>query len=198
MKPLCTHTGKAVPLRRSNVDTDQLYPAQRILGGSLTKHGHANALMAEWRSNPDFVLNRPEHAGATILVAGPEFATGSSREWAVWALADYSFRVILAPSFGDIFRGNATNNGLVAAALPIAAIETLWGRIEDEPDTPVTVDLERRAVSLRGEQFELEYPEDFRRLVMAGLDEVDLTLRHAGDIDAYEARRRASLPKVGS
>ncbi|GAB3004287.1 3-isopropylmalate dehydratase small subunit [Streptomyces pseudoechinosporeus] len=196
MKPLRTHVGTAVPLRRSNVDTDQIYPAQLALNGSLTRTGHAAALMGEWRKEPDFVLNRPEYEGASILVAGPDFGTGSSREWAVWALVDYGFRVILSPRFGDIFRGNAANNGLVAATLPEPAIEALWEQAEAEPQIPLTVDLEGRTVSANDHRFAFEYPDDFRWRVMNGVDEIELTLRHSDDITAYEARRRPSLPKA--
>ncbi|WP_030438784.1 3-isopropylmalate dehydratase small subunit [Actinoplanes subtropicus] len=196
MKPLRTHVGTAVPLRRSNVDTDQIYPAQLALTGSLTRTGHAPNLMGEWRKEPDFVLNRPEYEGASILVAGPEFGTGSSREWAVWALVDYGFRVILSPRFGDIFRGNAANNGLVAAALPEPAIEALWEQVEAAPQLPLAVDLEGRTVSVNDHRFAFEYPDDFRWRVMNGVDEIELTLRHSDDITAYEARRRPSLPKA--
>lgn len=196
MKPLVTHVGTAVPLRRSNVDTDQIYPAQALFRGSLTKTGHADALMSEWRKDPDFVLNRPEYAGASVLVAGPDFGTGSSREWAVWALANYGFRVILASRFGDIFRGNAAANGLVAATLPMEAIETLWAQVEAQPAVPLTVDLNERTVSVQELEFAFEYPDDFRRRVMNGLDEIELTTQYTDAIDAYEARRRTSMPKI--
>lgn len=196
MKPLRTHTGTAVPLRKSNVDTDQIYPAQALLTGSMTKTGHAAALMGEWRKDPGFVLNKPEYAGGSVLVAGPDFGTGSSREWAVWALADYGFRVIFSVRFGDIFRANAANNGLVAATLPGRAIEALWEQIEAEPQTPLTVDLEHRVVSVADHEFTFEYPDDFRWRVLNGIDEIELTMRYDDDITRYETRRRASMPKV--
>lgn len=136
MHSLITHTGAAVPLRRSNVDTDQLYPAQLLLSAPVSRTGHSDALMAEWRKDPEFVLNQPAYDGASILVAGIDFGTGSSREWAVWALVDYGFRVVLAPRFGDIFRGNAAENGLVAAEVPEDQIEALWADIEADPTVP--------------------------------------------------------------
>lgn len=196
MTPLITHTGIAVPLRRDNVDTDQLYPAQRILNAPQTRTGHADALMAEWREDPDFVLNKPAYNGASILVAGRDFGTGSSREWAVWALADYGFRAVLAPRFGDIFRGNTAENGLVAGEMSEADIEELWDRLEDAPGTRVEVDLEHRTVSCGQSRYGFGYPEHFRQRVMRGLDEIALTLEHAAEIADFEVRQRATMPRV--
>lgn len=195
MKPLVRHVGKAAPLRKSNVDTDQIMPA-RFGAGRVSKAGLAHAMMHDWRRDPEFVLNKPEHDGASILIAGPDFGTGSSREWAVWALMDYGIRVILSPRFGDIFRGNAAANGLVAATLPNPAIARLWEQVEARPHAPLTIDLEERMVSVQDIRYRFEYPEDFRRRIMHGLDDIQLTLQHAVDIAAFEARRRHSKPKI--
>lgn len=196
MEPLVTHVGKGVPLRRSNVDTDSIYPAEHALMQNLGKTGHADDLMWTWRKDPDFVLNRPQHAGASVLVAGKDFGTGSSREWAVWALVDYGFRVIFSPRFGDIFRGNAAANGLVAGVLPESAIESLWAQIEAEPERCLEVDLEHRVVAVGELRFEFEYPDDFRWRVMNGLDDIEVTQGYVDDISEYEGRRRPSLPRV--
>ncbi|MGD6741747.1 3-isopropylmalate dehydratase small subunit [Streptomyces sp. BH106] len=196
MTPLITHTGIAVPLRRDNVDTDQLYPAQRILTAPQSRTGHAEALMGDWREDPAFVLNNPSYDGASVLVAGRDFGTGSSREWAVWALADYGFRVVLAPRFGDIFRGNTAENGLVAGEMSEADIEELWVRLEDAPGTRVEVNLEQRTVRCGTSRYDFGYPEHFRQRVMRGLDEIALTLEHAAEIEDFEARRRATMPRV--
>jgi 3-isopropylmalate/(R)-2-methylmalate dehydratase small subunit len=194
MQPLVVHTGKAMPLRKTNVDTDQIFPAHQLRG--VSKIGLGDAVLYDWRLDPDFVFNDPAHAGASILVAGTEFGTGSSREWAVWALVDYGFRVIFSPRFGDIFRGNAANNGVVAATLPQAAIERLWAQVEAEPEKPLTVDLVERRVSVGELAFTFEYPEEWRWQVMNGLDEIQLTLNLAEQIDGYESRRRGSLPRI--
>lgn len=194
MQPLVVHTGKAMPLRKTDVDTDQIFPAHQVRG--VSKTGLGDALLSDWRTDPDFVFNNPAHEGASILVAGTEFGTGSSREWAVWALVDYGFRVIFSPRFGDIFRGNAANNGVVAATLPQAAIDRLWAQVEAEPETPLTVDLVERRVHVGELAFTFEYPEEWRLQVMNGLDEVQLTLNLAEQIDGYESRRRGSLPRI--
>ena len=196
MQPLVLHVGTAVPLRRSNVDTDQIYPADSGLLNNATKTGHAGSLMRTWRKDPDFVLNRPEYSGASILIAGSDFGTGSSREWAVWALLDYGFRVIFSSRFGDIFRGNAAGNGLVAAVLPEDAIQALWEQVERDPAEALRVDLETREVSVRDLQFAFDYPDDFRWRVMKGLDEIELTLQHQAEIAQHEASRRPSMPTV--
>lgn len=196
MEPLVTHTGTAVPLRRSNVDTDQLYPAQLISTAPVSRTGHADALLAEWRKEPDFVLNQPAYKGASILVAGIDFGTGSSREWAVWALVDYGFRIVLAPRFADIFRANAAENGLVAAELPEDQIEILWADIEAAPTVPMTVDLFTRTLRRGSISCSFDYPEHLRERVMSGLDEIASTLEHDQEIRAYEAARRPTLPEV--
>jgi 3-isopropylmalate/(R)-2-methylmalate dehydratase small subunit len=187
------HTGRVAPLRRSNVDTDQIIPAVWLKQVSRT--GFGAGLFSAWReADPDFVLNRPEYAGASVLVAGPDFGTGSSREHAVWALQDFGFRVVLAPRFGDIFRGNSLKAGLLTVLVDEALVEDLWARAEADPSAGVTVDLERREVRFddRAVPFELD---DFTRWrLLEGLDDIGLTLRHTDAIDAYEARRPAFLP----
>lgn len=198
MDKFTIHTGRAVPLRRGNVDTDQIIPASYLKRVSRT--GFADGLFSAWRANePDFVLNRPEYAGATILVAGPDFGTGSSREHAVWALADHGFRVVISPRFGDIFRGNSLKGGLLTVLLAEPVVERLWERIEADPGTEVTVDLVNRQVRYGDagdgtvtEPFELD---DYTRWrLMEGLDDIGLTLSHVGDIAAYEDRRASWLP----
>jgi 3-isopropylmalate/(R)-2-methylmalate dehydratase small subunit len=190
-----THTGTAVALQRSNVDTDQIIPAVYLK--RVTRTGFEDGLFAAWRSDPDFVLNRPESAGATILVAGPEFGTGSSREHAVWALQNYGFRVVLSSRFADIFRGNAGKGGLVAAAVPQPEIEALWAVIDADPTTAVTVDLESRTVSWDATSVGFEIDDYTRWRLLEGLDDIDLTLRHADEITQFELRRPAWMPATG-
>jgi 3-isopropylmalate/(R)-2-methylmalate dehydratase small subunit len=200
MEKFTVHTGRAVPLRRSNVDTDQIVPAEYLKRVSRT--GFEDGLFASWRANePDFVLNRPEYAGASVLVAGPDFGTGSSREHAVWALQDYGFRVVVSPRFGDIFRGNSLKAGLLTVVLPQDVVERLWERIETDPATEVTVDLvgrEVRVPAAEGAGAELRAGFDLddytRWRLMEGLDDIGLTLRHGEDIAAFEARRPTWLP----
>jgi 3-isopropylmalate/(R)-2-methylmalate dehydratase small subunit len=190
-----THTGTAVALQRSNVDTDQIIPAVYLK--RVTRTGFEDGLFAAWRSDPDFVLNRPESAGATILVAGPEFGTGSSREHAVWALQNFGFRVVLSSRFADIFRGNAGKGGLVAAAVPQPEIEALWAVIDADPTTAVTVDLESRTVSWDATSVGFEIDDYTRWRLLEGLDDIDLTLRHADEITQFELRRPAWMPATG-
>jgi len=190
-----THTGTAVALQRSNVDTDQIIPAVYLK--RVTRTGFEDGLFAAWRSDPDFVLNRPESAGATILVAGPEFGTGSSREHAVWALQNYGFRVVISSRFADIFRGNAGKGGLVAAAVPQPEIEALWAAIDADPTTAVTVDLESRTVSWDATSVGFEIDDYTRWRLLEGLDDIDLTLRHADEITQFELRRPAWMPATG-
>ena len=197
MEAFTTHTGRGVPLRRSNVDTDQIIPAVWLKQVSRT--GFDKGLFSAWREDPEFVLNKPEYQGASILLAGPDFGTGSSREHAVWALQQYGFRVVVAPRFGDIFRNNATKMGLLPVVLPAETVEALQTRAEQEPATEITVDLGAREV--RGTapgggelvaSFEID---DYTRWrLMEGLDDIGLTLRHADDIAAYEERRAPWLP----
>ena len=190
-----THTGTAVALQRANVDTDQIIPAVYLK--RVTRTGFEDGLFAAWRNDPDFVLNRPESAGATILVAGPEFGTGSSREHAVWALQNYGFRVVISSRFADIFRGNAGKGGLVAAAVPQPEIEALWAAIDADPTTAVTVDLESRTVSWDATSVGFEIDDYTRWRLLEGLDDIDLTLRHADEITQFELRRPAWMPATG-
>jgi 3-isopropylmalate/(R)-2-methylmalate dehydratase small subunit len=193
MEAFTTHTGRGVPLRRSNVDTDQIIPAVWLKQVSRT--GFGQGLFSAWRStDPDFVLNRPEYAGASILVAGRDFGTGSSREHAVWALQDYGFTVVLSPRFGDIFRGNSLKAGLLTVLVPEDVTEQLWARSEADPTAELTVDLERREISYDGTTVPFELDDFTRWRLLNGLDDIGLTLTHTDDVDAYEARRPAFLP----
>jgi 3-isopropylmalate/(R)-2-methylmalate dehydratase small subunit len=194
MEPFTTHTGHAVPLRRTNVDTDQIIPAEYLKRVSRT--GFAEGLFAAWREDPSFVLNRPQYAGATILVAGTDFGTGSSREHAVWALTDYGFRAVIAPRFGDIFRTNATKAGLLPVVLPEPVVTALQDAVEADPDTEITVDLTGRAVRAEGAGITASFDlDDYTRWrLMEGLDDIGLTLRHVDAITAFEQSRPAWLP----
>jgi len=194
MEKFTTHTGTAVPLRRSNVDTDQIIPAVYLK--RVTRTGFEDGLFAAWREDPAFVLNDPAYAGATILVAGPEFGTGSSREHAVWALRDWGFRVVIAPRFGDIFRGNSLKQGLLTIELPIPAVERLWALSEGDSRAPVTVDLTAREVRAAGATWDFALDDFTRYRLMEGLDDIGLTLLHAGAIAAFEASRPRFAPAV--
>jgi 3-isopropylmalate/(R)-2-methylmalate dehydratase small subunit len=194
MEKFTVHTGTAVPLRRSNVDTDQIIPAEYLK--RVTRTGFADALFNAWRQDPAFVLNDPAHAGASILAAGPDFGTGSSREHAVWALRDWGFRAVLAPRFGDIFRGNALKDGLLPVELELVAIETIWDAVADDPALPVTVDLVAREVRAAGRVWTFALEDFSRWRLLEGLDDVALTLRHEAAIDAYEQARPGWLPAV--
>ncbi len=195
MDAITIHTGTAVPLRRSNVDTDQIIPAVYLK--RITKTGFEDGLFRSWRDNdPDFVLNNDRYAGASVLVAGNEFGTGSSREHAVWALRDYGFRAVIAPSFGDIFRNNALKEGLVPVELALSTVEALWSLIESDPAIVITVDVTTLTVSAGAisEAFPLA---DFSRLrLLEGLDDIDLTLRKEPEISAFEHGRPSFLPAV--
>ena len=195
MEQFTRHSGVGVPMRHTNVDTDQIIPAVYLK--RVTRTGFEDGLFAAWRSDPDFVLNRPESTGATILVAGPEFGTGSSREHAVWALQNYGFRVVLSSRFADIFRGNAGKGGLVAAAIPQPEVEALWAAIDADPTTAVTVDLESRTVSWGDTSVPFEIDNNTRWRLLEGLDDIDLTLRHADEIARFEQRRPAWMPATG-
>jgi 3-isopropylmalate/(R)-2-methylmalate dehydratase small subunit len=194
MEKFTVHTGTALPLRRSNVDTDQIIPAEYLK--RVTKTGFADGLFASWRSDPAFVLNNPVHEGASIVLAGPEFGTGSSREHAVWALRDGGFRVVISPRFGDIFRGNALKDGLLPVELELPAVEILWDAVDSDPALPVTVDLESRQV--RAGEWSWDFPlDDFSRWrLLEGLDDISLTLRNESLIGAYEQRRTEWMPAV--
>jgi 3-isopropylmalate/(R)-2-methylmalate dehydratase small subunit len=192
MEPVSTHTGRAVALRRSNVDTDQIIPAVYLK--RVTRSGFEDGLFAAWRSDPDFVLNRPESAGASVLVAGRDFGTGSSREHAVWALLDHGFRVVVSSRFADIFRGNAGKGGLVTAQVEQFDVERIWGAVEADPALEVTVDLESRTVSWAGQSAPFDIDDYTRWRLMEGLDDVDLTLRHEDLVTDFEARRPRWMP----
>jgi len=192
MEPITSHTGRAVALRRSNVDTDQIIPAVYLK--RVTRSGFEDGLFAAWRSDPDFVLNRAESAGATVLVAGPDFGTGSSREHAVWALRDYGFRVVVSPKFADIFRGNAGKGGLLTARVDVADVERIWDAVEADPTTEVTVDLGSRTVSWAGHSVGFDIDNYTRWRLMEGLDDVDLTLQHSDLVAYFESRRPGWMP----
>jgi 3-isopropylmalate/(R)-2-methylmalate dehydratase small subunit len=189
------HTGTAVPLRRSNVDTDQIIPAVYLK--RVTRTGFEDGLFNAWRTNePDFVLNQERHRGATILVAGPDFGTGSSREHAVWALLDYGFRVVISPRFADIFRGNSLKAGLLTVQLPEKIVQRLWDDIDENAEVSVTVDLEERQVRWSGEMHDFELDDYTRWRLLEGLDDIGLTLRHFDAVEQYEAARKPWLPRV--
>jgi 3-isopropylmalate/(R)-2-methylmalate dehydratase small subunit len=192
MDAFTTHTGIGVPLRRSNVDTDQIIPAVYLK--RVTRTGFEDGLFAAWRNDPDFVLNHPESAGATILVAGSDFGTGSSREHAVWALRDHGFRVVVSSKFADIFRGNAGKGGLVTACVGQPDVERLWAALDADPATEVTVDLNTRTVSWGVESVPFDIDDYTRWRLMEGLDDVDLTLKHADEVSAFETRRPSWMP----
>ena len=192
METFISHTGTAAPLRRSNVDTDQIIPAEYLK--RITRHGFEDGCFAAWRSDPDFVLNRTEYQGVTILVAGPDFGTGSSREHAVWALQDYGFKVVISSRFADIFRGNSGKGGLLTAVVDQAVVEQLWAAIEADPSIPVTVDLEARTVRAGELEAPFEVDDYVRWRLMEGLDDIGITLQHADAILAFEARRPSYEP----
>jgi 3-isopropylmalate/(R)-2-methylmalate dehydratase small subunit len=192
MEAFTIHTGTAVPLRRSNVDTDQIIPAEYLK--RITRHGFEDGLFAAWRQDPEFVLNQAPYAGATILVAGPDFGTGSSREHAVWALQDYGFRVVISSRFADIFRGNSGKGGLLTAQVPQDVVESLWQAVEADPSLPVTVDLEAREIRAGSLVAGFDVDDYVRWRLLEGLDDIGITLQHADAIAAFEARRPAYLP----
>lgn len=192
MEPFTSHTGVGVPLRRSDVDTDQIIPAVYLKRVSRT--GFEDGLFAAWRADAEFVLNHDAYRSGSVLVAGPDFGTGSSREHAVWALLNYGFRVVISPRFGDIFRGNAGKQGLLAAQCERADVELLWKLLENEPGTEVTVDLQERTVQAKDLTMPFSIDDYTRWRLLEGLDDIALSLRHAAEIDAFEARRLSWLP----
>ncbi|HEY0126008.1 MAG TPA: 3-isopropylmalate dehydratase small subunit [Blastococcus sp.] len=195
MDAFTTHTGTAAPLRRSNVDTDQIIPAEYLK--RITRTGFEDGLFIAWRTNePDFVLNQPQYADASILVAGPDFGTGSSREHANWALLDGGFRVVISSRFADIFRNNSTKAGLLTVVLPQEQVEALWAAIEADPTTPVTVDLRAKQVTYGDVSVPFEIDDYVRWRLLEGLDDVGLTERNLDDIETFEARRPAWLPRA--
>jgi len=194
MNKITTITGVAVPFRRSNVDTDQIIPA--VFLKRVTKTGYEDALFHSWRQDPDFILNRPEYQGATVLFAGQDFGTGSSREHAVWALRDYGFRAVIAPRFGDIFRGNSGKQGLLTGTIDEDTVEKFWELIEAEPGITATVDLEARVVSIADFSVPFDIDDYTRWRLLEGLDDIGLTLRDEARITEFEARRESWRPKT--
>jgi 3-isopropylmalate/(R)-2-methylmalate dehydratase small subunit len=192
MDKFTVHTGTALPLRRGNVDTDQIIPAVYLK--RITRTGFEDGLFAAWRNDPDFVLNSPLYKGATILVAGPDFGTGSSREHAVWALLDYGFKVVLSSRFGDIFRGNSGKAGLLAAVVEESTTERLWSIVEADPTTEVTIDLVRKEVRASDLVEPIELDDYTRWRLLEGLDDIGISLSHDDDIAAYEANRPSFKP----
>ncbi|MFP5253509.1 MAG: 3-isopropylmalate dehydratase small subunit [Actinomycetes bacterium] len=187
MEKFTSHTGTALPLRRSNVDTDQIIPAVYLK--RVTRTGFEDGLFGAWRNDPEFILNRPERQGVTVLVAGPDFGTGSSREHAVWALMDYGFKVVLSSRFADIFRGNAGKAGLLAAQVEQDVVERLWELTETDPAAQVTVDLESREVRAGDVLAPFQIDDYTRWRLLEGLDDIGITLSHEDDVAAYEASR---------
>jgi 3-isopropylmalate/(R)-2-methylmalate dehydratase small subunit len=194
MEKFTTHTGVAAPLKRSNVDTDQIIPA--VFLKRVTKTGFEDALFHEWRKDPEFVLNQEPFRTASVLVAGPDFGTGSSREHAVWALRDYGFAVVLSSRFADIFRGNSGKQGLLAATVDEADIERIWALIDEEPGRRITVDLEARTATIGGIQVEIGIDDYTRWRLLEGLDDIGLTLRNEDKIAQFEARRESWRPRT--
>ncbi|HEU5427545.1 MAG TPA: 3-isopropylmalate dehydratase small subunit [Actinocrinis sp.] len=192
MEKFVSHTGTAVPLRRSNVDTDQIIPAVYLK--RVTRTGFEDGLFAAWRNDPEFVLNKPERAGASVLVAGPDFGTGSSREHAVWALQNYGFKTVISSRFADIFRGNSLKGGLLTVVLPQPTVERIWELIEADPKAEVTVDLAAREVRAGELVAAFEIDDYTRWRLMEGLDDIGLTLRHVDAIDTFETERPSFKP----
>ena len=192
MEKFTVLTGIATPLRMSNVDTDQIIPGEYLK--RISRHGYEDALFAGWRTDPDFVLNQPQYAGSPILVAGPDFGTGSSREHVVWALQDYGFKVVLSSRFADIFRGNSGKVGLLTAVIDQADVEALWAGMDADPALSVVVDLEKREVRWLDRVVTFEVDDYVRWRLMEGLDDIGITLRHEADITAFEAKRPSWLP----
>lgn len=194
MEKFIQHIGTGVPLRRSNVDTDQIIPAVYLK--RVTRSGFEDGLFAAWRNDPEFVLNQEAFKNGTILVAGADFGTGSSREHAVWALQNYGFKVIISSRFADIFRGNSLKGGLLTVILEIEDVEALWAAIETDPSTPITVDLESRTVKYSGKSLPFVIDDYTRWRLMEGLDDIGLTMKQTESIDAFEKNRSAFKPKT--
>jgi 3-isopropylmalate/(R)-2-methylmalate dehydratase small subunit len=192
MEKFVTHTGTGVPLRRSNVDTDQIIPAVYLK--RVTRTGFEDGLFAAWRADPEFVLNQPRYEGATVLVAGPDFGTGSSREHAVWALQNYGFKAVISARFADIFRGNSLKGGLLTVVLPQATVEQIWAAIDADSATKVTVDLDAREVRVGELVAPFEIDDYTRWRLMEGLDDIGLTLRNVEAIDEFETSRPSFKP----
>ena len=194
MEKFISHTGRAVPLRRSNVDTDQIIPAVYLK--RITRSGFEDGLFSAWRSDPEFVLNQSQYQGGTILVAGADFGTGSSREHAVWALQNYGFKVVISSRFADIFRGNSLKGGLLTVILAQEEVEALWKAIEAEPATEITVDLDKREVRYQSKVVSFDLDEYTRWRLMEGLDDIGLTLRKLDSVLEFEKKRAEFKPKT--
>ncbi|GHD30033.1 3-isopropylmalate dehydratase small subunit [Streptomyces violarus] len=194
MEAFTTHTGRAVPLRRSNVDTDQIIPAHWLK--KVTRDGFEDGLFEAWRKDASFVLNQPERQGATVLVAGPDFGTGSSREHAVWALQNYGFKAVISSRFADIFRGNSLKNGLLTVVLEQQIVDALMELAEKDPQAEITVDLVAREVRAEGVTASFELDENSRWRLLNGLDDISITLQNEADIAAYEAKRPVFKPQT--
>jgi 3-isopropylmalate/(R)-2-methylmalate dehydratase small subunit len=192
MEKFIKHTGTGVPLRRSNVDTDQIIPAVYLK--RVTRSGFEDGLFAAWRNDPEFVLNKPEFKSGTVLLAGADFGTGSSREHAVWALQNYGFKVVISSRFADIFRGNSLKGGLLTVILPQADVEAMWAAVEADPTTAITVDLETRTVSYGSISLPFAIDDYTRWRLMEGLDDIGLTLKQTDSIDAFEEKRASHKP----
>lgn len=192
MEKFIKHTGTGVPLRRSNVDTDQIIPAVYLK--RVTRSGFEDGLFAAWRNDPDFVLNKQEFKDGTVLVAGADFGTGSSREHAVWALQNYGFKVVISSRFADIFRGNSLKGGLLTVILPQNDVEAMWEAIEADPTTSITVDLDTRTVSYNALSLSFTIDDYTRWRLMEGLDDIGLTLKQTDSIDAFEEKRPTHKP----
>jgi len=194
MEKFISHTGTGIPLRRSNVDTDQIIPAVYLK--RVTRAGFEDGLFAAWRNDPEFVLNKAEYAQATILVAGVDFGTGSSREHAVWALQNYGFKVVISSRFADIFRGNSLKGGLLTVILPQDEVEALWNAIENDPNMSITVDLESKTVAYKNHSVGFDLDDYTRWRLMEGLDDIGLTMRNLGDVEKFEEKRAKFKPKT--
>ena len=194
MEKFVKHTGSALPLRRSNVDTDQIIPAVYLK--RITKNGFEDGLFAAWRNDPAFELNQPQYKSATVLVVGPDFGTGSSREHAVWALQNYGFKVVLSSRFADIFRGNSQKMGLLTVILPQNEIEKIWKKVESAPDTKITVDLEAKTVSYDTASIAFAIDDYTRWRLMEGLDDIGLTFTKIDEVTKFEEKRLSFKPKT--
>ena len=194
MEKFVKHTGSALPLRRSNVDTDQIIPAVYLK--RITKNGFEDGLFAAWRNDPAFELNQPQYKSATVLVVGPDFGTGSSREHAVWALQNYGFKVVLSSRYADIFRGNSQKMGLLTVILPQDEIEKIWKKVESAPDTKITVDLEAKTVSYDATSISFAIDDYTRWRLMEGLDDIGLTFTKIDEVTKFEEKRLSFKPKT--
>jgi 3-isopropylmalate/(R)-2-methylmalate dehydratase small subunit len=192
MEKFTTHLGKAVALRRSNVDTDQIIPAEFLK--RVTRNGFEDALFFAWRQDPDFVLNHPANVNASVLVTGPDFGTGSSREHAVWALTDYGFRVVISSRFADIFRGNAGKGGLVAAQVDQEVVDQIWEYLDTHPGAEMTVDLVDCIITIDDLQAPFMIDDDVRWRLLEGLDDIGISLQHEAAIEEFERSRREFMP----